>query len=103
MAEKQPHTQTVRVLYIPDCKMVSSGAGFFGEQNFTLFDEWFSKQTVFPGYIATIFYPTTAGRVCSGCIFMMSVWKCRMRSRLSTSKADIIWIIGCLLKNVNKV
>ena len=49
MAEKQPHTQIVRIIHIPDCKMVSSGVGFFGEPNFTLFNEWFSKQTVYPG------------------------------------------------------
>lgn len=61
MAEKQPHTQTVRVLYIPDCKMVSSGAGFFGEQNFTLFDEWFSKQTVFPGLYSYDFLSDCGG------------------------------------------
>jgi hypothetical protein len=49
MAEKQPHTQTVRIIHIPDCRMVSSGVGFFGDPNFTLMFEWYQKQTIFPG------------------------------------------------------
>lgn len=32
----------VRVLLLPACKMVSSGYGFFGEENFDRFDRWFS-------------------------------------------------------------
>jgi len=43
-------TEKVRIYKIPDCKMVSSGDGFFGQENFARFNEWFSKQTVFPIY-----------------------------------------------------
>lgn len=43
-------TEKVRIYRIPDCKMVSSGDGFFGQDNFSRFDEWMSKQTVFPIY-----------------------------------------------------
>ena len=34
--------QAIRIIEIPDCKMVSSGVGMFGEENFTAFNEWFS-------------------------------------------------------------
>ena len=44
------YTQTIRIIRFPDCKMVSSGFGAFGEPNFTLFEEWFSKQTVYNYY-----------------------------------------------------
>lgn len=47
--ENQVHAQTVRILFIPDCKMVSSGFGSFGDPNFTRFEEWFGKQTIYPG------------------------------------------------------
>lgn len=33
----------VRLIYLPACKMVSSGYGNFGEENFDYFDKWFSK------------------------------------------------------------
>jgi hypothetical protein len=33
----------IRIIQIPKCKMVSSGYGFFGDDNFNKFDEWFSK------------------------------------------------------------
>lgn len=36
--------QSVRIYEMPDCKMISSGTGMFGEGNFNLFDEWFSSQ-----------------------------------------------------------
>lgn len=36
--------QNVRILEMPDCKMVSSGAGMFGEEKFEAFDVWFSSQ-----------------------------------------------------------
>ena len=61
MAEKQLHTQTVRIVHIPDCKMVSSGIGFFGEPNFTLFNEWFSKQTVYPALYGYDFLSDCSG------------------------------------------
>ena len=35
--------QAVRIIEIPPCKMVSSGRGFFGEENFTKFNAWFSS------------------------------------------------------------
>jgi len=47
---KNEWTEQVRIYYIPDCKMVSSGDGMFGQENFTRFLEWFSRQTVFPIY-----------------------------------------------------
>ena len=42
--------QNVRILEMPDCKMVSSGAGVFGEEKFEAFDVWFSlqKRGLFP-------------------------------------------------------
>lgn len=46
---KKIYTQTIRIIHFPDCKMVSSGFDAFGEPNFTLFEEWFGKQTVYPG------------------------------------------------------
>ncbi|ULQ60324.1 hypothetical protein K7I13_03175 [Brucepastera parasyntrophica] len=42
--------ESVRVYEIPDCKMVSSGIGMFGEEKLENFSKWFSslKQTIFP-------------------------------------------------------
>ena len=42
--------ELVRVYEIPDCKMVSSGIGMFGEEKFDSFNEWFASLpgTVFP-------------------------------------------------------
>ena len=34
--------QAVRIIEIPDCKMVSSGVGMFGEPTFDNFNAWFS-------------------------------------------------------------
>ena len=34
--------QSVRIIEIPDCKMVSSGLGMFGEEKFEAFFKWFS-------------------------------------------------------------
>ncbi len=36
--------QSVRIYEMPDCKMVSSGTGMFGEDGFNRFDEWLSSQ-----------------------------------------------------------
>ncbi|MBE6936750.1 MAG: AraC family transcriptional regulator [Ruminococcaceae bacterium] len=36
--------ETVRLYEMPDCKMVSSGVGMFGEEKFDAFDRWFSAQ-----------------------------------------------------------
>lgn len=36
--------QSVRIYEMPACKMVSSGTGMFGEENFNLFDAWLSSQ-----------------------------------------------------------
>lgn len=35
--------QGIRILEIPDCKMVSSGIGMFGQEKFDRFDKWFSS------------------------------------------------------------
>jgi len=42
--------QGVRIIEIPDCKMVSSGIGMFGEEKFTGFANWFSSlpRAMFP-------------------------------------------------------
>lgn len=42
--------QSVRIYEMPDCKMVSSGIGMFGEEKFEKFNEWFStqKRGIFP-------------------------------------------------------
>jgi len=42
--------QGIRIIEIPDCKMVSSGIGMFGEEKFGGFFEWFSSlpTTIFP-------------------------------------------------------
>lgn len=34
--------QPIRIVEIPDCKMVSSGIGMFGEEGFEAFNAWFS-------------------------------------------------------------
>lgn len=36
--------QSIRVYEMPDCKMVSSGIGMFGEVKFEKFDKWMSSQ-----------------------------------------------------------
>ena len=36
--------QSVRIYEMPDCKMVSSGIGMFGEERFNAFIEWMSSQ-----------------------------------------------------------
>lgn len=42
--------QSVRILEMPACKMVSSGTGMFGEERFNAFEAWFSsqKRSLFP-------------------------------------------------------
>ncbi|MBQ1256860.1 MAG: AraC family transcriptional regulator [Clostridia bacterium] len=42
--------QSVRIYEMPDCRMVSSGVGMFGEEKFEAFDAWFSsfKRGLFP-------------------------------------------------------
>ena len=42
--------QGIRIIEIPDCRMVSSGIGMFGEEKFDVFFKWFSSQpkTIFP-------------------------------------------------------
>jgi AraC family transcriptional regulator len=42
--------ETVRIYEIPDCKMVSSGIGMFGEEKFDRFNGWFSTlpRSIFP-------------------------------------------------------
>jgi len=42
--------QAIRIIEIPDCKMVSSGIGMFGEENFNRFHKWFSalSQSIYP-------------------------------------------------------
>lgn len=42
--------QGVRIYEMPDCKMVSSGTGMFGEEKFEKFSEWMSlqKRGLFP-------------------------------------------------------
>lgn len=42
--------QSIRICEMPDCKMVSSGIGMFGEEKFNRFEEWFSlqKRSLFP-------------------------------------------------------
>lgn len=36
--------QSIKIYEMPDCKMVSSGKGMFGEEKFNRFEEWFSSQ-----------------------------------------------------------
>lgn len=36
--------QSIRIYEMPDCKMVSSGKGMFGEEKFNRFEEWLSRQ-----------------------------------------------------------
>ena len=42
--------QSVRIIEIPDCKMISSGRGMFGEEKFDVFLSWLGAQPrgVFP-------------------------------------------------------
>ena len=48
--EKELPMQSVRIIEIPDCKMVSSGVGFFGEEKFEGLLKWFSAKprTLYP-------------------------------------------------------
>lgn len=55
------HMQTVRIIHLPDCKMVTSGFGDFGDPNFKLFEEWFDKQTVYPGLYSYDFLSDCGG------------------------------------------
>ena len=36
--------QNIRIVEFPPCRMVSSGKGMFGEEKFTRFHEWMSRQ-----------------------------------------------------------
>ncbi len=36
--------QSIRIYEMPDCKMVSSGKGMFGEEKFDRFEKWLSSQ-----------------------------------------------------------
>lgn len=54
-------TQAVRIIRFPDCKMVSSGLGNFGDPNFRLFEEWFDQQTVYPGLYSYDFVSDCGG------------------------------------------
>ena len=42
--------QSIRIIEFPDCKMVSSGIGMFGQEKFDKFNEWFSAlpPTMYP-------------------------------------------------------
>ena len=42
--------QSVRIIEIPECKMVSSGMGMFGQEKFDRFCEWFTNlpKTIYP-------------------------------------------------------
>ena len=42
--------QNVRIYEMPDCKMVSSGIGMFGDENFDRFHKFFTSQkpSMFP-------------------------------------------------------
>ena len=42
--------QGIRIYEMPECKMVSSGIGMFGEEKFERFYKWFSSQkpSLFP-------------------------------------------------------
>lgn len=42
--------QSIRIYEMPDCKMVSSGKGMFGEEKFDRFEQWLSlqKRELFP-------------------------------------------------------
>ena len=42
--------EQVRIYEIPDCKVVSTGIGMFGDLKFDIFDKWISSlpKTIFP-------------------------------------------------------
>jgi len=42
--------QSIRIYEMPDCRMVSSGIGMFGEEKFDQFEAWFTAQprSIFP-------------------------------------------------------
>ncbi|MDE5741008.1 MAG: AraC family transcriptional regulator [Oscillospiraceae bacterium] len=42
--------QSIRIYEMPDCQMVSSGKGMFGEEKFDRFEKWLSsqKRSLFP-------------------------------------------------------
>lgn len=55
--------QKVRVYEMPDCKMVSSGIGMFGEEKFEAFDQWMSSQKrgMFRSHLSRIILSTVDG------------------------------------------
>lgn len=48
--EEGNRMQSIQIYEMPDCKMVSSGVGMFGEGRFVLFDNWLALQerSMFP-------------------------------------------------------
>lgn len=36
--------ERIRLIYFPDCKMITSGTGFFGDENFTRFEKLLGKE-----------------------------------------------------------
>lgn len=37
--------ERIRLICFPDCKMVTSGVGFFGDDNFTRFEKLLAKES----------------------------------------------------------
>lgn len=42
--------QSIRIIEFPECRMVSSGTGMFGQEKFERFNEWFSSlsRSIYP-------------------------------------------------------
>lgn len=62
--------QSIRIIEIPKCKMVSSGAGMFGQEKFGRFSDGF--QACPKLYIPRIFSIGMAPHFV-GCTYMMSI------------------------------
>jgi len=55
------YAQAVRIVHFPDCRLVTSGIGAFGDASFALFEKWFSAQTAFSGVYSYDFLTDSCG------------------------------------------
>ncbi len=66
--------QSIRIYEMPVCKMVSSGTGMFGAENFNRFEAWFSSQKRACFQEISCIGQATA---LYGCICMKMAWRFR--------------------------
>ena len=68
--------ESVRIIEIHDCKMVSSGIGNFGEGRFKIFEEYFTSlpPTIFPHDFLFWDNGENGEGVFIGYIYMIKIW-----------------------------